>query len=54
LTNAHLTKGAVTTADNAAGATALNDGKIKTQSVAAGTTVDTGSAVALVKYLYTA
>ena len=53
LTNAHLTKGAVTTADNAAGATALNDGKIKTQSIAAGTTVDTGTAVALVKYAYT-
>jgi len=54
LTNAHLVKGAVTTADNAAGATAINDGKIKTQSVAAGTTVDTGSSVALVKYAYTA
>ena len=54
LTNAHLTKGAVTTADNAAGATALNDGNIKTQSIASGTTVDTGTAVALVKYAYTA
>jgi hypothetical protein len=54
LTNVHLVKGAVTTADNAAGATAINDGKIKTQSVAAGTTVDTGSSVALVKYAYTA
>lgn len=52
LTNAHLTKGAVTTADNAAGATALNDGKIKTQSITAATTVDTGTAVALVKYAY--
>jgi hypothetical protein len=54
LTNAHLTKGAVTTANNAAGATALNDGKIKTQSIASGTTVDTGTAVALVEYAYTA
>jgi len=54
LTNVHLVKGAVTTANNAAGATAINDGKIKTQSVAAGTTVDTGSSVALVKYAYTA
>ena len=52
LTNVHLVKGAVTTADNAAGATAINDGKIKTQSVAEGTTVDTGSSVALVKYAY--
>jgi hypothetical protein len=52
LTNVHLVKGAVTTADNAAGATAINDGKIKTQSVEAGTTVDTGSSVALVKYAY--
>jgi len=52
LNNAGLVKGAVTTADNAAGATAINDGKIKTQSVAAGTTVDTGSSVALVKYAY--
>lgn len=52
LTNAHVTKGAVTTANNAAGATALNDGKIKTQTPAAGTTVDTGSSVALVKYAY--
>jgi plastocyanin len=52
LTNVHLVKGAVTTADNAAGATALNDGKIKTQSIAEGTTVDTGSSVALVKYAY--
>lgn len=49
-----LVKGAVTTANNAAGATALNDGKIKTQSIASGTTVDTGTAVSLVKYVYTA
>ena len=53
LTNAHLVKGAVTTANNAAGATALNDGKIKTQSINAGTAVDTGTSVALVKYAYT-
>ena len=53
LTNAHLTKGAVTTADNAAGATALNDGKIKSQTPAAGDYANTGSAVALVKYAYT-
>jgi hypothetical protein len=52
LVNAHVVKGAVTTANNAAGATALNDGKIKTQTPAAGTTVNTGSSVALVKYAY--
>ena len=54
LVNAHVVKGAVTTANNAAGATAINDGKIKTQVPAAGTTVDTGSSVALVKYAYVA
>jgi hypothetical protein len=54
LTNVSLVKGAVTTANNAAGATALNDGKIKTQSIAAGTTVNTGTSVALVKYAYVA
>jgi hypothetical protein len=54
LVNAHVVKGAVTTANNAAGATAINDGKIKTQTPAAGTTVNTGTSVALVKYLYTA
>ena len=53
LTNAHLVKGAVTTANNAAGATALNDGKIKTQTPAAGATYNTGGSVALVKYAYT-
>ena len=52
LTNAHLTKGAVTTADNAAGATALNDGTIKSQTPAAGDYANTGTAVALVKYAY--
>jgi hypothetical protein len=53
LTNVHLVKGAVTTAGNDAGATNGNDGTIKTQSVAEGTTVDTGSVVTLVKYAYT-
>ena len=50
---ANVVKGAVTTADNAAGATALNDGLVKTQTPAAGTTVNTGASVALVKYAYT-
>jgi len=52
LNNAGLLLGVVTTAGNAAGATAINDGKIKTQSIAAGTTVNTGSSVNLVKYAY--
>lgn len=54
LTNAGLVKGAVTTANNAAGATALNNNLIKSATPAVGTTVNTGSSVALVKYLYTA
>jgi len=54
LVTAGLVKGTVTTADNAAGATAENDGLVKTQSVAAGTTVNTGSTVTLVKYAYVA
>lgn len=54
LTGVSLVKGAVTTANNAAGATAENDGLIKTQSVASGTKVDSGTAVALVKYAYVA
>ena len=54
LINAHVIKGAVTTANNAAGATALNDGLVKTQTPAAGTTVNTGASVALVKYAYVA
>ena len=54
LTNVGLVKGAVTTANNAAGATEINNGKIKTQSIASGTTVNTGSSVALVKYEYVA
>jgi hypothetical protein len=52
LTNVGLVKGAVTTADNAGGATSGNDGKVKTQTPAAGTTVNTGASVALVKYAY--
>lgn len=51
---AHLVKGAVTTADNAAGATAENDGLVKTQTPAAEAKANTGAAVALVKYAYTA
>ena len=54
LVAAGLVKGAVTTADNAAGATSENDGKVKTQTPAAGTVVNTGTSVALVKYAYTA
>lgn len=54
LVAAGFVKGAVTTADNAAGATALNDGKIKTQTPAAATVANLGDAVALVKYAYTA
>lgn len=53
LTNAGLVKGAVTTADNAAGATDLNDGQVKAQTPAAATVVNTGATVALVKYVYT-
>ena len=53
LATAGLVKGTVTTADNAAGATSENNGLVKTQSVAAGTTVNTGSTVTLVKYEYT-
>lgn len=54
-----LTKGAVTTANNAAGATSGNDGKVKTQTPAAGTVINPSPggvslAVALVKYAYTA
>lgn len=54
LVAAGLVKGVVTTADNAAGATAGNDGKVKSQSPAAATIVNVGAAVALVKYVYTA
>ena len=52
LTTVGLVKGAVTTANNAAGATSGNTGKIKTQTPAAGTTVNEGASVALVKYDY--
>lgn len=54
LVAAGFVKGAVTTADNAAGATALNDGLVKTQSIAAATVTNLGTSVALVKYAYTA
>ena len=59
LTAAGLTKGTVTTANNAAGATSSNDGKIKTQTPAAGTVINPSDgtaslSVALVKYAYTA
>ena len=54
LTNAGLVKGAVTTADNAGGATSENNNLIKSATPAVGTTVNTGSTVALVKYAYTA
>ena len=53
LINANVVKGAVTTANNAAGATSQNNGLVKTQTPAAGTTVNTGASVALVKYAYT-
>lgn len=53
LVAAGLISGTVTTADNAAGATALNDGKVKTQGTATGTSVNTGVAVAYVVYEYT-
>ena len=59
LTAVGLTKGAVTTANNAAGATSGNNGKIKTQTPAAGTVINPSDgtaslSVALVKYAYTA
>ena len=54
LNTAGLLKGVVTTSDNAGGATLLNNGLIKSATPAVGTTVNTGSSVALVKYLYTA
>lgn len=54
LTGLGLVKGDVTTADNAAGATSGNDGKVKSQSPAAGTVVNVGTEVDLVKYAYTA
>jgi len=53
LTDVDLVKGTVTTADNYAGATSGNDGTIKSQSPAAGTSINEGDAVALVKYVHT-
>jgi hypothetical protein len=49
LTGAGLVKGAVTT--SAVGATTTNDGKVKTQTPANGTVVNTGTSVALVLFL---
>ena len=54
LVAAGFVKGTVTTANNAAGATALNDGLVKTQTPAAGTVANLGDSVALVKYAYVA
>ena len=55
LKDAGLVLGTVATADNAAGATALNDGKIKLQATAAGAnSIALGTAVNLTKYVYTA
>lgn len=48
LTTVGLVKGTVT--DSVEGSTVANDGKVKSQSIAAGTTVDTGTAVALVLF----
>jgi hypothetical protein len=53
ITAAGLTVGAVTTADNAAGATALNNGKVKTQTPVSGALANTAATVALVVYAYT-
>lgn len=50
LVAAGFVKGAVTT--TADGATALNDGLVKTQSIAATTVTNLGTSVALVKYAY--
>jgi len=52
LTNASLVKGAVTT--TAVGATSGNNNQVKTQTPAAGTKVNEGTSVALVKYAYVA
>lgn len=52
LVAAGFVKGAVTT--TATGATAENDGLVKTQTPAAATVKNLGDAVALVKYAYTA
>lgn len=52
LVAAGFVKGTVTT--TATGATALNDGLVKTQSVAATTVTNLGTSVNLVKYAYSA
>lgn len=52
--NAGLEVDTVSTADNDAGATEANDGKVKTQTPAAGTVVNEGTEVDLVVYDYTA
>jgi hypothetical protein len=55
LKDAGLVLGTVSEANNAAGATALNDGKIKTQATAAGAnSIALGTAVNVTKYVYTA
>jgi len=54
LVAAGFVKGAVTTANNAAGATAQNDGLVKTQTPAAATVANLGASVALVKFAFTA
>lgn len=55
LKDAGLVLGTVSEADNAAGATALNNGKIKTQATAAGAnSIALGTAINLTKYVYTA
>jgi hypothetical protein len=53
IAGAALVKGTVTTADNYAGATAGNNGKVKSQSPAASVVVNEGSVVTLVVYLHT-
>jgi hypothetical protein len=52
LTNAGFVKGTVTTANNASGATEINDQFVKTQAIAAGTITVAGTSVAIVKYQY--
>lgn len=54
LTNLSLVKGTVTTSGNDGGATAENDGRVKDQSVAAGTYVNGGTTVNIIKYAYVA
>jgi hypothetical protein len=53
LTNASLTKGTVSIADNVAGANSSNNGKIKSQIPSANSPANTGSAVNLTKYEWT-